>query len=45
MHAVLPRIGRVKLHQDGARLAGLVAGSVARVVAASVRFKRGRTPR
>jgi len=39
---VLPRVGRVKLHQDGARLADLVAGGRARVMAVSVRFERGR---
>lgn len=41
-HAVLPRIGRVKLHEDGARLAGLVAAGTARVVSAAVRYERGR---
>ncbi len=41
-HAVLPRIGRVRLHEDGARLGDLVAAGTARVVAASVRFERGR---
>jgi putative transposase len=41
-HAVLPRIGRVRLHEDGARLADLVAAGAARVVAVSVRFERGR---
>jgi putative transposase len=41
-HAVLPRIGRVKLHEDGTRLAGLVAAGAARVMAVSVRFERGR---
>jgi len=41
-HAVLPRIGRVKLHEDGTRLAGLVADGAARVLSVSVRFERGR---
>ena len=37
-HAVLPRIGRVKLHEPGTRLADLVAAGTARVLAVSVRF-------
>jgi IS605 OrfB family transposase len=41
-HAVLPRIGRVKLHESGARLAGRVAAGTARVLSVSVRFERGR---
>ena len=41
-HAVLPRIGRVKLHEDGARLADLVAAGTARVTSVTVRFERGR---
>jgi IS605 OrfB family transposase len=41
-HAVLPRIGRVKLHEDGARLAGLVAAGTARVLSVTVRYERGR---
>ena len=41
-HAVLPRIGRVKLHEPGARLAGLAADGQARVLGVSVRFERGR---
>jgi putative transposase len=41
-HAVLPRIGRVKLHEDGRRLAGLVAAGTARVLAVTARFERGR---
>ena len=41
-HAVLPRIGRVKLHEPGTRLAALVAAGTARVLAVSVRFERGR---
>ncbi|MBI1758380.1 MAG: IS200/IS605 family element transposase accessory protein TnpB [Actinobacteria bacterium] len=41
-HAVLPRVGRVKLHEDGVRLALLVEAGSARVLAVSVRFERGR---
>ena len=41
-HAVLPRIGRVKLHEDGRRLSDLVAAGTARVVAVTARFERGR---
>ena len=41
-HAVLPRIGRVKLHEPGTRLADLVAAGTARVLAVAVRFERGR---
>lgn len=40
--AVLPRVGHVKLHESGVRLASLVATGAARVMAASVRFERGR---
>ena len=39
---MLPRIGRVKLHEPGTRLADLVAAGTARVLAVSVRFERGR---
>jgi transposase len=41
-HAVLPRIGRVKLHEDGRRLSDLAAAGTARVLSVSVRFERGR---
>jgi putative transposase len=41
-HAVLPRIGRVKPHENGARLSDLVAAGAARVLGVSVRFERGR---
>jgi putative transposase len=41
-HAVLPRIGRVKLHEPGTRLADLVAAGTARTMSVSVRFERGR---
>jgi IS605 OrfB family transposase len=41
-HAVLPRIGRVKLHESGRGLADLVAAGAARVLSVTVRFERGR---
>ena len=41
-HAVLPRIGRVKLREDGARLASRVTAGTARVLAVPVRQERGR---
>ncbi|MGB8381444.1 MAG: transposase, partial [Dermatophilaceae bacterium] len=41
-HAVLPRVGAVKLHEDGRRLMDLVAAGTARVIAVSVRLERGR---
>jgi putative transposase len=41
-HAVLPRIGRVKLHEDGRRLTDLVAAGTTRVLSVTVRFERGR---
>jgi putative transposase len=41
-HAVLPRVGRVKLHEDGRRLADLVAAGTARVLSVTARFERGR---
>jgi putative transposase len=41
-HAVLPRIGRVRLHEDGRRLADLVAAGTARVLSVTARFERGR---
>ena len=41
-HAVLPRIGRVGLHEDGRGLADLVAVGAARVLSVTVRFERGR---
>ncbi len=39
---MLPRIGRVKLHENGARLADLVTAGTGRVLGVSVRFERGR---
>src|SRR6202020_3345133 len=41
-HAVLPRIGRVKLHDDGRRLADLVSAGAARGLSVTVRLERGR---
>jgi putative transposase len=41
-HAVLPRIGQVKLHENGTRLVDLVAVGTARVASVSVRQERGR---
>ena len=41
-HAVLPRIGPVKLHENAASLTGKVAAGTARITAATVRFERGR---
>jgi putative transposase len=41
-HAVLPRVGRIKLHEGGDALAGKVAAGLARVRSATVRFERGR---
>lgn len=41
-HAVLPRVGQVKLHEDGQRLADLVTAGAARVLSVTVRHERGR---
>ena len=41
-HAVLPRLGRIKMHEDAAGLASLVDAGAARVMSAVVRFERGR---
>ena len=41
-HAVLPRLGRIKLHEDASRLVGKVDVGTARVMSATVRFERGR---
>ena len=41
-HAVLPRLGRIKMHEDAAGLASLVDAGAARVLSAVVRFERGR---
>ena len=41
-HAVLPRLGRIKLHEDASRLVGKVDVGTARVLSATVRFERGR---
>ena len=44
-HAVLPRLGRIKLHEDASRLVGKVDVGTARVMSAAVRFERGRSRR
>jgi IS605 OrfB family transposase len=41
-HAVLPRLGRIKLHEGADALVGKVAAGLARVQSATVRFERGR---
>jgi IS605 OrfB family transposase len=41
-HAVLPRIGRVKLHENATALTGKIEAGTARIMAATVRFERGR---
>ena len=41
-HAVLPRVGRIKLHEDGARLTSLIEAGNVRIMSAAVRFERGR---
>src|SRR5665648_736310 len=41
-HAVLPRLGRVKLHEDATGLAVKVASGSARVLSATARYERGR---
>jgi IS605 OrfB family transposase len=41
-HAVLPRLGRIKLHEDAAGLVGNLDAGTARVMSATVRFERGR---
>lgn len=41
-HAVLPRLGRVKLHEDASGLVDKVDAGTARVISAAVRFERGR---
>jgi transposase len=40
-HAALPRIGRVKLHEHGGRLAGLVAAGTARVLSVTAGSSAG----
>jgi len=40
-HAVLPRLGRVKLHEDACGLVDKVDAGTARVISAAVRFERG----
>jgi len=41
-HAVLPRVGRVKLREDGRRLSDSAAAGTARALSVTVRFERGR---
>jgi IS605 OrfB family transposase len=41
-HAVLPRLGRIKMHEDASGLVGRVDAGDARVMSAAVRFDRGR---
>lgn len=41
-HAVLPRLGRIKMHEDAAGLVSKVDTGTARVMSAVVRFERGR---
>jgi hypothetical protein len=41
-HAVLPRLGRIKLHEDASGLVERVSAGDARVISAAVRFARGR---
>ena len=41
-HAVLPRLGRVRLHETASRLVEEVAAGRARIVSATVRLERGR---
>nr|WP_238363253.1 IS607 family element RNA-guided endonuclease TnpB [Actinopolymorpha pittospori] len=41
-HAVLPRIGRVKLHEHPAKLLDALREGSARIICATIRFERGR---
>lgn len=41
-HVVLPRLGRVKLHENAGSLVSKVEAGVARVRSAAIRFERGR---
>jgi len=41
-HAILPRLGRIKLHENASGLVGKVDAGAARVLSAAVRFERGR---
>ncbi|MGW5361731.1 IS607 family element RNA-guided endonuclease TnpB [Actinopolymorpha pittospori] len=41
-HSVLPRIGRVKLHEHPARLLDALGEGSARIMSATIRFERGR---
>jgi IS605 OrfB family transposase len=42
LHAVLPRLGRIKLHEDASALVAKVTAGTARVLSATVRYTRGR---
>ena len=41
-HAILPRLGRIKLHEDASGLVRKAAAGAVRVIAATARFERGR---
>jgi putative transposase len=41
-HAVLPRLGRIRLHEEASSLAGKVGAGAVRILSAAVRFERGR---
>jgi len=42
MHAILPRMGRIKLHENASALADKVADGTTRILSATVRYTRGR---
>ncbi len=41
-HAVLPRLGRIKLFEDASALVSKIAAGAARILSATIRFERGR---
>jgi putative transposase len=41
-HAVLPRIGRIRLHEDASKFVGKVEAGSARILTATIRFERRR---
>lgn len=41
-HAVLPRLGRIRLHEDGTALVSKIDAGTARILSATVRFERER---
>jgi len=41
-HAVLPRLGRIKLHEDASGLVAKAAAGTAKISSATARFERGR---